>query len=57
MAANNYQWPYECVNPRRVPSINNLEDISLLAAQVSVLTKNLESMTKKLDSMATHGVQ
>ncbi|PON64427.1 hypothetical protein PanWU01x14_124960, partial [Parasponia andersonii] len=63
MAANNYQWPSERVNPRRATSINELEVISSLATQVNVLTKNLESMTKnlesmtkKLDSMAIHEV-
>ena len=56
MVANNYQWPSERVNPRRATSINKIEVISSLAAQVNVLTKNLESMTKKLDSMAVHGV-
>ena len=49
MAANNYQWPSERVNPKRAASINEMEAISTLAAQVNALTK-------KLDSMTVHGV-
>ncbi|PON97897.1 hypothetical protein TorRG33x02_062120 [Trema orientale] len=45
MVANNYQWPSERVNPRRAASINEIEVIYSLTAQVNVLTKNLESMT------------
>ncbi|PON66630.1 hypothetical protein PanWU01x14_108720, partial [Parasponia andersonii] len=56
MVANNYKWLAEHDNPRRAISVNELEVISSLIAQISVLTKNLESMTRKIDSIVVHRV-
>ncbi|PON85977.1 hypothetical protein TorRG33x02_181820 [Trema orientale] len=44
MAANNYQWPSERMNPKRAASINEMETMASLATQVNALSKKIDSM-------------
>ncbi|XP_062075256.1 uncharacterized protein LOC133779295 [Humulus lupulus] len=43
MAMNNYQWPSERGNPRRVARMHEIDAISMLSAQVATLTKQLQN--------------
>ncbi|XP_062086268.1 uncharacterized protein LOC133792383 [Humulus lupulus] len=51
MAMNNYQWPYERGQPKKVAGMMEVDAITMLTAQVAALTKQLQKTTLPSQAM------
>ena len=51
---NNYQWPTERGQPKKVARMMELYAISMLIAQVAALTKQLQKTTLPSQAMQVH---
>ncbi|PKU67548.1 hypothetical protein MA16_Dca023279 [Dendrobium catenatum] len=44
MTLNNFQWSSKKVNPKKVASVHELDDLSILATQLVSISKKLDNM-------------
>ncbi|XP_062119053.1 uncharacterized protein LOC133832765 [Humulus lupulus] len=56
MEMNNYQWPIERGQPKKVAGIMELDAISMLTAQVVALTKQLQKTALPSQAMQVHNL-